>query len=119
MQSSRVTVSVLSSLLMMCLFSSVRAQEKPSKAQLSELVLEVTVEGWWEPVEIPATERPAHFFGGISEIPSWRPPVDRPAAAGILIKVSREGDVFSVALSVALQNEKKLAVATYKVGENE
>ena len=69
--------------------------------------------------EIPAFNGGGGEGGNFRHIKSWKPSSGEAPVASIVFKIGRDADIVIVDLSVRLENEKVVAVGTYRLRESE
>jgi hypothetical protein len=111
-------LKTLLAILLLCL--SVIAQQRQDKAVKQELAVEVSHgdDGPWR-WEIPAFNGGGGEGGNFRHIESWKPSSGEAPVASIVFKIGRDADIVIVDLSVRLENEKVVAVGTYRLRESE
>jgi hypothetical protein len=99
---------------------SVIAQPRQDTTVKQELAVEVSNgdDGPWR-WEIPAFNGGGGEGGAFRHIKSWKPASGEAPVASIVFKIGRDADIVIVDLSVRLENEKVVAVATYRLREND
>lgn len=111
-------LKILPAILLLCL--SVIAQQRQDTAVKQELAVEVSNgdDGPWR-WEIPAFNGGGGEGGNFRHIKSWKPSSGEAPVASIVFKIGRDADIVIVDLSVRLENEKVVVVATYRLREND